>query len=165
MARCPCRQTVGCGCKIISLRVQFKGLSAESAIQCQHGFHRRTQLKRAFSASFTRRFKFCCGKVTSLTPQLYRGDYMPIRTRSRFTGLATRDSPFKGILSILLVDCLRNLVDTPLTAFIQGAREKSGWCGKAIHATRFGDSKPAMKKLHFSSIFSDVRELRTGIFG
>ena len=27
--------------------------------------------------------------------------------------MATRDSPFKGILSVLLVDCLRNLLDTP----------------------------------------------------
>jgi hypothetical protein len=33
------------------------------------------------------------------------------------------------------------------------------------HATRFGDSKPAMKRLHFSSIFSGVREVWTGISG
>jgi hypothetical protein len=35
--------------------------------------------------------------------------------------MATRDSPFKGILSILLVDCLRNLVDTPDGFYITSA--------------------------------------------
>ena len=69
---------------------------------------------------FRRRFKFCCGKVTSLTPQLWRGDYMPIRTRSRFNGLATRESPFKGIpLDLTFVNRLK----IQLTRF--GASSKS----------------------------------------
>jgi hypothetical protein len=47
-----------------------KGFSAESAIQRQHGFHRRNQLKRAFSACLRAGSNSACGKVISLTPQL-----------------------------------------------------------------------------------------------
>jgi hypothetical protein len=36
--------------------------------------------------------------------------------------MATRDRPFKGILSILLVECLKNFVDTP-----HGFYTKSAW--------------------------------------
>jgi hypothetical protein len=38
----------------------------------------------------------------------------------------------------------------------QRGRGKSGWCGKAFTRRASVIGKPAMKKLHFSSIFSDV---------